>query len=429
MTKWILLPLLLCSSASLAAETLAGALEQARARRAPVIVDFHAPWCYSCYFMARNVLTGTDWERVRAQSVILDVDVDSPDGAQLMQDWQVKAIPSYVVLNEAGEELGRILGEQTRADFYRQLGAILARGSPLTRLRQRALQPDAAGAAAAAEVLAAYHARRDGEGGFEWWLGLPLSVRGQHAADPLVSAWRHRLEFLRDSAREDLRACQASGRVVLQEVALGCDYAYELQRYLGCTAPLPAAERRSRLAALQPAPLPRLATDADRCADVRSITFATADLHLALGDTEAAAGVWQQAIRRTREALDGDLRRDRNLADNLRVYLERSKDHAQLDALMPQLIAAYPDDYVYPYRHGRSLLARGEAARALPYLEQAAALAYGVNRLNVAEQRVQALLALGRATEARRVVAQTLKANGPWFPEQAARLKALVPAR
>lgn len=427
--KWILLPLLLYGTAAPAAETLTAALEQARDRRAPVIVDFHAPWCYSCYFMARNVLTGADWDRVRAQSVILDVDVDSPDGAQLMQDWQVKAIPTYVVLNETGEELGRILGEQTRADFYRQLGAILARGSPLTQLRQRALQPDAAGAAAAAEVLAAYHARRDSEGGFQWWLSLPLSVRGQHTADVRVSGWRHRLEFLRDAAREDLPGCLASGRVVLQDEALGCDYAYELQRYLGCTAPLPAAERRRRLTALQPAPPARLAADAGRCADVRSVTFASADYHQALGDSAAAAAVWREAIRRTREALDGDLGRDRNLADNLRVYLERAGDDAQLDALMPALIAAYPDDYVYPYRHGRSLLARGEAARALPFLEQAAGQAYGVNRLNVAEQRVQALLVLGRDAEARRVVAQTLKANGPWFPEQAARLKALVRAR
>jgi len=41
------------------------------------------------------------------------------------------------------------------------------------------------------------------------------------------------------------------------------------------------------------------------------------------------------------------------------------------------LIAAYPDDYVYPYRYGRSLFERGNATAALPFLEQAADKAYG----------------------------------------------------
>src|SRR3546814_18702159 len=35
-------------------------LAQANAQQQPLIVDFHAPWCYSCYFMATNILTGAD---------------------------------------------------------------------------------------------------------------------------------------------------------------------------------------------------------------------------------------------------------------------------------------------------------------------------------------------------------------------------------
>ncbi len=91
---------------------------------------------------------------------------------------------------------------------------------------------------------------------------------------------------------------------------------------------------------------------------------------------------------------------------------------------MPRLIATWPDDYVYPFRFGRSLLERERASEALPYLERAATRAYGENRLKVAEQRVRALKRLGRVDDARRVAAEALKANGPWFPEQATALKA-----
>src|SRR3546814_3959221 len=95
---------------------------------------------------------------------------------------------------------------------------------------------------------------------------------------------------------------------------------------------------------------------------------------------------------------------------------------------MPRLIAAWPDDYVYASRWGKSLLARGKPAEALPQLEKAAEQAYGVNRLQVAEQRVKALQALNRDADARHVVGETLKANGPWFPDEAARPKAMVRA-
>ena len=117
---------------------------------------------------------------------------------------------------------------------------------------------------------------------------------------------------------------------------------------------------------------------------------------------------------------------DRNAADNLRVYLLRADRIADVDALMPKLIAAYPDDYVYPYRYGRSLLDRGNAAAALPFLEQASTKAFGVNRLTVAGLRAKALIALNRRADAEKVVAEALEANGPWFPEAAAKLKATL---
>ncbi|MFP5306231.1 MAG: hypothetical protein ACLGI7_10475, partial [Gammaproteobacteria bacterium] len=207
--------------------------------------------------------------------------------------------------------------------------------------------------------------------------------------------------------------------------------AYELDRYLGCRAPEPLP--RPRLEAQRAAML-ALAEDAvfgaDACADQRSIVLVSVDRLQALGETDGAVALLERAAGDAQARLDGDLRSDRNLADNLRVYFERLAEltgsYMQLDALMPQLIAAWPDDYVYPFRHGRSLVARGQAAEALPFLQQAAAKAYGVNRLKVAEQRVKALQALDREAEARKVVAEALKANGPWFAEEAAALKGLL---
>jgi hypothetical protein len=214
---------------------------------------------------------------------------------------------------------------------------------------------------------------------------------------------------------------------------LGCERSYELSRYMDCAARAP--DRLPRLNAQRAAAEQLVESRVfgePRCADERSAILAASELQGAVGDRAAQQALLERAIDRAAERLDGDLTADRNLSDNLRVYMDQlagvTGDYTAIDALLPQLIAAWPDDYVYAFRHGRSLLERGKAAEALPYLEQSAQLAYGINRIKVAEQRVQALLALDRAADARKVVAETLKANGPWFAEEAAVLKALLPA-
>jgi len=62
----------------------------------------------------------------------------------------------------------------------------------------------------------------------------------------------------------------------------------------------------------------------------------------------------------------------------------------------------------------------------LPWLEQAAPKAYGVNRLSVAQYRADALRKLGRIDDAKQVVADALKANGPFFADEVLKLKAVL---
>src|SRR5262249_34153059 len=132
------------------------------------------------------------------------------------------------------------------------------------------------------------------------------------------------------------------------------------------------------------------------CADARSIVLTTADLDRNLGYPQAEADVLEHAIADAKQRLNGNLRKDRNLADNLRVFLDRAGKVDELELLYPKLIAAYPDDYVYYYRFGKALAARGQYQQALIYFQQAAPRAYGVNRFEVAEQQVKALLRLNR---------------------------------
>lgn len=415
-------------------------MAEAGRRKLPVLVDFHAPWCYSCYFMARNVLTGPQWDAVRQRAVILVQDADSPQGAALMARWQVKALPSYLILNpgvldagsasnpESAAEVGRISGERTRAQFYAELDALLDRGSPLAAQQTAARAGDAA---AAIQVLETFLARGDGAGGLGWFATLPGEHAAAFSAKPRIDTLLAQLGVRKALAQGNNTACVNAATRALQG-ELGCARAYELGHLMECSAQRADAKA---LLAPQLAPMQALVEDgvlagAGQCADERSLVLTLAELYQRLGDEAAQQTLLARAIADLQRRTGGKAGGDRSQDDNLRVFLQvasaRSGDFAALDDWMRKLIAAYPDDYVYAYRYGDSLLQRGDAEAALPFLAQAAGHAYGRNRLRVAELRVRSLQELGEDSAARKLVAEALKANGPWFAEDAAKLKALL---
>ncbi|MHC1480835.1 TlpA family protein disulfide reductase [Frateuria aurantia] len=406
------------------AATVEQALTLASREHKPVLIDFHATWCYSCYYMASHVLTGADWAQLRQKVVFVDADADTPNGHLWMDKLKITFLPSYVVLNGQGQELGRILAEQPRSKFYPQIAAILEHGDTLDGLQRKA----AAGSLAAlAEVLETYHARDQAAAGLQWLASLPPTVRHVVDQDDRASV-AHRRLLLDQAVADKQPAAVISTATDLLTADVGCDRPYIIDNLLEATGSLPANRRKALLqpqqqpladyVQQQALPLP------PACADQRSAVLALADLDAQLDDQSGEQQILGQAIDLTRQRIGGRLAGDRNLADNLRVYLTRAGRHDELDALQRQLIAAYPEDYVYAYRYGISLLRAGKPAQALPYLQQASAKAFGINRLSVASAEVKALQALHRHQEARQVVDKALAANGPWFPEQAAALKA-----
>ncbi|MGH8122929.1 MAG: thioredoxin family protein [Rudaea sp.] len=414
------------ASAGEAPQSIAAALQRAQAAHLPVLIDFQAQWCYSCYFMATHVLTGPQWLAAEKRVVFIETDADSPDGAHWMEKLGVRALPSYVVLDSGGNEMGRILAEQPRAKFYPALERILGGGDKLDSLKAQAAKGSMS---ALADALASYDARNQVQAGLDWYATLPPARLKAAEADRKAATWHARLEMQKAAKDKNVPQCIAAGRRVLAG-DVGCDRYYVLDALLACSGKLADGERKSLLGAQRPA----LNTLLDRevfvanpvCVDQRTAVLVAADLDKALGDDVAEREVLARGIAAAQHAIGGDLSKDRNAADNLRVYLLRAGRTADVDALMPKLIAAYPDDYVYPYRYGHSLLERGKAAEALPYLEQAAAKAFGVNRLGIASLRVKALIALHRRGDAEKVAADALAANGPWFPQAAARLKAAL---
>ncbi|HEX4481304.1 MAG TPA: thioredoxin family protein [Rudaea sp.] len=407
-----------------APQTIDAALKQAQVEHLPVFADFQAQWCYSCYFMSTHVLTGPEWQAMEKRMVVVDVDADSPDGARWMKQLNVKALPMFVVLKSDGSELGRVVAEQPRDKFYAQMKKILSGGDALDALKKKS---ESGSPAAIADVLASFEARNQVAEGLAWYDGLPEAHRAN--SDATVAMWHERLLMEKAANADDHAACVSSGQKVLAS-NVGCDRYYVLEQVMDCSEKMSVDKRKQLLSAQRPAMQTlldkRVFVQPAQCADQRTAVLVTADLDKAIGDSAAEKATLDRGIDDAKKRLGGDVSKDRNLADNLRVFLDRAGRTDELDALMPKLIAAYPDDYVYSYRYGASLLKRNKPAEALPYLERAAEKSFGANRLSVASLRAKALISLNRRSDAEKVVADALEANGQWFPEQAEKLKAVL---
>jgi thiol-disulfide isomerase/thioredoxin len=403
----------LAASAQAAPAWLEGhdrAAAQAKAEGRPLLIKFHAPWCYSCYYMADKVLAGEAFAALAKGLVLLQADVDTPAGSALKARYLVTALPSFVVVSADGKVLGRIAGEQTEADFLARLRALLkgAAPDPLAEAEARLEQ----------RLLAKQTVRADQEVS-----ALPPGRLKELRGRP---RWRL-LEARLDLARGGLQATAALRALLAGED--GCELAYDVYHGRELVASLPEAARRELLEAEARA-LEGLAESrlfvpaARRCADFRTGVQVLAEVYELLGRREQKDALLKRAARFLSD-LGLKTGADRNHDDDRRFFLEQLGDDAALESFYGELTAAYPSDYVYPYRYAGYLLGKGNAAGALERAEAADKLAYGANRLAVTKVRAKALAVLGRGDEARALLRRDIKA-GQAFPDAARGLRELL---
>lgn len=410
-------------AAPTAPASLDAALAQGKRENKPVLIDFQAVWCYSCYFMAAHVLNGKEWDDLERKVVFYEADADKPADKAWMTKLNVHFLPTYVAIGPDGEELGRILAERPRDAFYAEVGTLLSGDARLSKQKADAAKGVMS---AVADVLETYQLRYQGKEGLAWFDTLPAMVRNVSDKDKRVALAKQQLRLLdATAAKDDAAIADAASHVLDGDI--GCQRPYVLDSLLGAVKSRSDAEKKQLLSPQKARYDDFLATQvftaSPACADQRSAVLTAADLDAALGDVDGEQAVLRKAIDLSREKLHGDLKSDRNVADNLRVYLLRAKAGDELDTLEKQLIAAYPDDYVYNYRYGRRLVEDGKFADGLPYLDKAAKKAYGANAITVATFRVKALRGLHRDAEAQKIVTQTVASEGKSFPEQAKRLQ------
>lgn len=278
------------------------------------LLEFRSADCLACDAMADALAAEPGWAALIEQAPVTPHTADDANATRL----KIGRVPTWLLVNAQGEELGRIAGAQPAAAAINELHARLNARVTASARSAQASEISRQGAVALAERLARFHAANDGNGGFAWWLKLPIAVRGQQSvASPEVLHWRNRIELLQAVQRGRVAEVIAAGHKVLDDPAVGCDRGLELARVLAGSRALDEAQRRVALAPFRAASEAALDEQGfvagSPCVDDLPLVLATADLLAVLGDPAAERRVLTDAISAAEQQRTGEDARPRRV--------------------------------------------------------------------------------------------------------------------
>jgi len=104
------------------------AIERAQTEGKPVLVNFYADWCVWCKRLESTTLRDAKVAALLSNRVVpVNLNVDG-DGRELSNRYRVDGLPTILVLDASGREIGRIPGYMPPTGFLEKVEGILQQG-------------------------------------------------------------------------------------------------------------------------------------------------------------------------------------------------------------------------------------------------------------------------------------------------------------
>jgi len=98
------------------------ALALAQETNRMVLVDFFATWCGPCKMLEANVFSTMEFKNLAEKFVFCQIDVDQQK--DLAAQFKIEAMPTTVIVDNQGNELGRFLGYMPVAEYLQAVKKI-----------------------------------------------------------------------------------------------------------------------------------------------------------------------------------------------------------------------------------------------------------------------------------------------------------------
>ena len=123
-------------------EGLDAALADAKRTGKPVVIDFTAGWCGACKVLETRAFRDPGVHRLLSQDYIA-VRVDCDQERALSDRFQVRSLPTLVVVSPNGEEVNRRTGSGEAAEISRWLNQFKGRSQAVAAAPPRRPTPSA----------------------------------------------------------------------------------------------------------------------------------------------------------------------------------------------------------------------------------------------------------------------------------------------
>jgi len=105
--------------------TYKDALAAAKAENKMVFIDFYTEWCGPCKMMAREIFPQKSvGDFMNERFVSIKIDAEKGEGVTISKKYNVKAYPTFVILNPDETEVGRTEGSRTASAFVAEIDRI-----------------------------------------------------------------------------------------------------------------------------------------------------------------------------------------------------------------------------------------------------------------------------------------------------------------
>ncbi len=100
------------------------AMEKAREKNRPVMIDFYTDWCSWCKQLDRT--TYVDAAVTKRAEGFISLKIDADDQRPLAARYKVGAFPTILFINPEGIEIHRVVGFRPPEDFLKEMDTAMS---------------------------------------------------------------------------------------------------------------------------------------------------------------------------------------------------------------------------------------------------------------------------------------------------------------